>query len=108
MVGGIALGIAGTWVVGNAGIQTLAVCAHLCDLTLLVRGTPDWNTANIWVASVSLGAVAHRLVVVDIALSVGSAVARVNTVSVVTRLSLRTVVVGLASNNDWLSYKYRY
>jgi len=40
-------------------------------------------------------------VVVDIALGIGPAVARVHTVTVVASLGLRTVIVGLASDNNW-------
>ena len=41
--------------------------------------------------------------VVDIALGIGAAVARVHTVSIVACLGLGTVVVGLASDNNRFS-----
>ena len=59
-----------------------------------------WYTANLRIASEANGAVADRLVVVDVALGVGAAVARVNTVAVVASLGLRAVIVCLTTNHN--------
>ena len=59
-----------------------------------------WYTANLRVSSEANRAVADRLVVPDVALGVGSAVARVNTVTVVASLSLRAVIICLTTNHN--------
>ena len=59
-----------------------------------------WYTSNLRVTSEPNRTVADRLVVPDIALGVGSAVARVDTVTVVASLSLRAVVIGLTTNHN--------
>ena len=43
VVGGVALGVAGTWVVGHAGVQALAVGADFSVLTFTIRTAPDCN-----------------------------------------------------------------
>lgn len=100
MVGGVALGVAGTWVVGHAGVQALAVGADFSVLTFTIRTAPDWHTGNFRVAGEADGAVADGLVVPDKALGVGSTVAGVDTVPVVTGLCLWTVIVGLTTNHN--------
>ena len=59
-----------------------------------------WYTANLRVSSEANRTVADRLVVPDVALGVGSAVARVNTVTVVASLSLRAVIICLTTNHN--------
>ena len=59
-----------------------------------------WYTANLRVSSKANRTVADRLVVPDVALGVGSAVARVNTVTVVASLSLRAVIICLTTNHN--------
>jgi hypothetical protein len=102
MVCGITLRIACTWVISDTSIQAVSVHADLSDLTLLIRGTTNWNTTNIWVTCISFRAVTYRLVVVDIALSICSTVAGINTVSVITCLCLRALIIGLTSNDHRL------
>ena len=59
-----------------------------------------WYTSNLRVSSKANRTVADGLVVPDVALGVGSAVARVNTVTVVASLSLRAVVICLTTNHN--------
>jgi len=100
VVGGVALGVAGTWVVGHAGIQALPVCADFRIFTLTVRTASNRHTSNFRVASEADGTEADGLVLVDIALGVGSTVAWIDTVPVVASLSLRAVIVRLATNHN--------
>lgn len=100
VVGGVALSIAGTRIVEDAGVETLSVGADFCDFTLAIRATANWHTGNIRIAGESLGTVADRFVVSDEALGIGSTVARIHTVTVVAGFSLWTVVVCLTTNNN--------
>ena len=59
-----------------------------------------WYTANLRVTSETNRTVADGLVVPDVALGVGSAVARVDTVTVVASLSLRAVVICLTTDHN--------
>lgn len=59
-----------------------------------------WYTSNLRVSSKANRTVADGLVVPDVALGVGSAVARVNTVTVVASLSLRAVIICLTTNHN--------
>ena len=59
-----------------------------------------WYTSNLRVSSEANRTVADGLVVPDVALGVGSAVARVNTVTVVASLSLRAVIICLTTNHN--------
>ena len=59
-----------------------------------------WYTANLRVTSEANRTVADRFVVPDVALGVGSTVARVNAVTVVASLSLRAVIVCLTTNHN--------
>ena len=68
---------------------------NLIQLSLLT-----WYTANLRVTSEANRTVADGLVVPDVALGVGSAVARVNTVTVVASLSLRAVIICLTTNHN--------
>jgi len=100
VVGGVALSIAGTGVVSDTGVQALSVGADLGYLALLVRGATHGHAPHIRVPGISLWAVAYWLVVVDIALGIGAAVTRVDTVAVVACLGLGAVIIGLASDNN--------
>ena len=75
----------------------MSVGAHLGFIALLVGGATHLHTPHVWVSCVSLRTVAYRLVVVGIALGIGS------TVAVVACLCLGTVVIGAASNNNRFS-----
>ena len=59
-----------------------------------------WYTSNLRVSSKANRTVADGLVVPDVALGVGSAVARVNTVTVVASLSLRAVIICLTTDHN--------
>ena len=59
-----------------------------------------WYTSNLRVSSEANRTVADGLVVPDVALGVGSAVARVNTVTVVASLSLGAVIICLTTNHN--------
>lgn len=100
VVGRVALGVAGTRVVGHTGIQALPVCADFRIFTLTVRTASNRHTSNFRVASEADGTEADGLVVVDVALGVGSTVAWVHAVPVVAGLSLRAVIVRLATNHN--------
>jgi hypothetical protein len=100
MVGGVALGVSGTRVVGHAGVEALPVCADLSVFTLAVRTATNRNTGNLRVSGETDGAVANWLVVPDEALGVSSTVAGVHTVPVVAGQGLRTVVICLTTNNN--------
>lgn len=98
VVGGVTLSVGGTRVVSNTGVKTVSVSTNLCDGTLGVRGTANWYTADLWIASESLRTEADRLVVVDVALGVGPAVAGVHAVSVKAGQCLQAVIVGLTAD----------
>ena len=59
-----------------------------------------WHTGNFRIASEADRTVADRLVVVDEALGVGPAVAGVHAVTVEAGLSLATVIICGATNNN--------
>ena len=61
---------------------------------------PTFNAADLRVPGVALGAEADGLVVVDEALGVGPAVAGVHAVTVEAGLSLATVIICGATNNN--------
>lgn len=100
MVGGVALGVGGAGIVSDAGVKTVSVSADLGDGALRVRGAANFDAADLWVPSVALGAEADGLVVVDEALGVGPAVARVHAVAVEAGLGLSTVIICGAANNN--------
>ena len=41
MVGGVALGVGGAWVVSDTGVKTISVSTNLCDGTLRVGGAAN-------------------------------------------------------------------
>lgn len=95
VVGGVTLGVGSAGVVSDTGIKTVAVSTNLCDRTLRVGGTANWDTADLGVTSESLWTEADRFVVVDVALGVGATVAGVHTVSVEAGQSLETLIIAL-------------
>lgn len=60
---------------------------------------PTFDASNLWIAGVTLGTEADRLVVVDIALGIGATVAGVHTLGVEAGQGLQTVVIHPTANN---------
>jgi len=105
VVGGVTLGVGSTGVVSDTGIKTVAVSTNLCDRTLRVGGTANWDTADLGVTSESLRTEADRFVVVDVALGVGPTVAGVHTVAVEAGQGLETLIIALTPD---LYHRFRF
>lgn len=93
----IALAILATWVLDQARIDANAVDAGLACVTFSVRPASDCATGCLRVTLIARLTAAHGPVIVNVALSVESAVARVSTLAVDARLRCWALGIALAA-----------
>jgi len=100
MVTSKALGIQGTRIAGQAGIDALAVQALLVTAALVIRLAANGCASKLGISGESGLAVANRVVVLHRALGIRSAVARTCALGVDAGLIQGALGAGLAANQD--------
>lgn len=82
MVTSVTLGIKGTRIAGQAGIDTLAVHTLLVSAALVIRPAANGCTSKLGISGESRLAVADRMVILHRAFGIGSTVARTGALGV--------------------------